>query len=98
MADLMRKTPQALKYVVVAVVIILVVVLVYLALGGGTKTGTAYFKFANSINPGDSVKVLGMDVGKVDKLTPEGDKIKVDFHYDSKVKLPADVKDRKSVV
>ena len=92
MADAMRKAPQALKYVVVAVVIILVVALVYLAVGGGTKTGTAYFKFANSINPGDAVKVLGMDVGKVDKLTPEGDKIKVDFHYDSKIKLPADVK------
>jgi len=92
MADVMRKAPQALKYVVVALVIVVVVALVYLATGGGTKTGSAYFRYANSINPGDAVKILGMDVGKVDKLTPEGDKIKVDFHYDSKVKLPADVK------
>jgi phospholipid/cholesterol/gamma-HCH transport system substrate-binding protein len=92
MADAMRKAPQALKFVVIALVIIVVVALVYLATGGGTKTSTAYFKFANSINPGDAIKVLGMDIGKVDKLTPAGDKIKVDFHYDSKVKLPADVK------
>jgi phospholipid/cholesterol/gamma-HCH transport system substrate-binding protein len=92
MTDVMRKAPQALRYVVVALVIVLAIALVYLATGGGTKTGTAYFRFANSINPGDAVKVLGMDVGKVDKLTPEGDKIRVDFHYDSKVKLPADVK------
>ena len=92
MAEAMRKAPQALRFVVIALVIAVVVALVYLATGGGTKTGTAYFKFANSINPGDAIKVLGMDIGKVDKLTPAGDKIKVDFHYDSKVKLPADVK------
>jgi phospholipid/cholesterol/gamma-HCH transport system substrate-binding protein len=92
MADVRRTAPQVLKYVVVALVIVVVVALVYLATGGGTKTGTAYFRFANSINPGDAVKVLGMDIGKVDKLTPAGDKIRVDFHYDSKVKLPAEVK------
>lgn len=92
MADAMRKAPQALRFVVIALVIVVVVALVYLVSGGGTKTGTAYFKFANSINPGDAIKVLGMDIGQVDKLTPAGDKIKVDFHYDSKVKLPADVK------
>lgn len=92
MADAMRRAPQALKYVAIAVVVLLVVGLIYLITGGGTKTGTAYFKLANSINPGDAIRILGMEVGKIDKLTPEGDKVRVDFHYDSKYKLPADVK------
>jgi phospholipid/cholesterol/gamma-HCH transport system substrate-binding protein len=92
MADAMRRAPQVLKYAAIAVVVLLVVALVYLATGGGTKTGTAYFKTANSINPGDNIAILGMSVGKVDKLTPEGEKVRVDFHYDSKWKLPADVK------
>lgn len=92
MTEIMRKTPRAARWVAVALVIVLVVALVYLLTGGGTKTGTAYLKFANSIYPGDSIKILGMDVGKIDKLTPEGDKVRVDFHYDGKYNLPADVK------
>jgi phospholipid/cholesterol/gamma-HCH transport system substrate-binding protein len=92
MTNAVRGGSQVLKYIAIAVVVLLLVGLVYLLTGGGTKTGTAYFKLANSIYPGDSVSVLGMEVGKVDKLTPEGDRVRVDFHYDSKYKLPADVK------
>ena len=60
MADALRKTPQVVKILVIAVVVIVVVALVYLATGGGAKTGTIYFRMANSINPGDAVKVLGI--------------------------------------
>ena len=89
---LLRKAPQRLRLLAALLAGALVVTGLWTLTGSDTKTATAYFKYVNSINPGDSIKVLGMDVGKVDKLTSQGDKIKVDFHYDNKVKLPANVK------
>jgi phospholipid/cholesterol/gamma-HCH transport system substrate-binding protein len=92
MSDMVRKAPQLARVIAIALVAALVVLGVYLLMGGGTKKGTAYFKMANSINEGDSVNILGIEVGKVDTITPMGDRVKIDFHYDSKYKLPADVK------
>jgi phospholipid/cholesterol/gamma-HCH transport system substrate-binding protein len=92
MTDVVRKAPQLARVVGIALVVALLVAGAYLLMGGGTKKGVAYFRMANSINPGDSVNILGIEVGKVDALTPMGDKVRVDFHYDSKYKLPADVK------
>jgi phospholipid/cholesterol/gamma-HCH transport system substrate-binding protein len=92
MAELMSKAPRALRLVAVGVVVAVVIALIYLLSGGGTKSGTAYFKSVNSVYPGDAIRILGMQVGQIDKITPDGDKVRVDFHYNSKYSLPADVK------
>ena len=91
MASLTQRAPW-IRYIAVAVVLLVVVAGIYLLTGGGTRSGTAYFKSAKSIYPGDTIEILSMPVGQIDKITPDGDKVRVDFHYSSKYSLPANVK------
>jgi phospholipid/cholesterol/gamma-HCH transport system substrate-binding protein len=90
MASLTHKAPWV-RYLVVAMVLLVAAVGIYVLAGGGTKSGIAYFKTAKNVYPGDGIRILGMQVGKIDKISTEGDKVKVDFHYDSKYSLPATV-------
>jgi phospholipid/cholesterol/gamma-HCH transport system substrate-binding protein len=92
MAAVAGKSANIVKVAVIGLVVVLVIGAVYLLTGGSTKTGTAYFKTANSIYPGDAIRILGMEVGSIDKVTPESDKVRIDFHYDGKYTVPADVK------
>lgn len=55
-----------------------------------TNTVTAYFTEALALYPGDKVQIMGVKVGSIDSIEPDGDKMKVVFHYDSKYKVPAD--------
>lgn len=57
--------------------------------GGGTKTVTAYFPRAVSVYEGSDVRVLGITIGQVDEVVPEGQRVKVVMSYDEDVKLPA---------
>lgn len=54
-----------------------------------SKHATAYFTRAVHIYSGSDVDVLGVKIGTIDKVTPDGDKVRVDFSYDAKYKLPA---------
>lgn len=54
-----------------------------------THTATAYFTDALSLYPGDQVQVMGIQIGKVATVEPQGDKTKVTFEYQSKYKIPA---------
>ncbi|MFL6178756.1 MAG: MCE family protein [Actinomycetes bacterium] len=58
----------------------------------GTTHVTAYFTEAKGIYTGDKVTVLGVGVGKIEKITPERDRVRVDMRINDDVKLPADVK------
>lgn len=63
------------------------------ALGGGGQTHvTVYFARATSFYVGSHVKVMGIDVGTVDKVELLADKVKVEATVDGDVPLPADVK------
>ncbi|SFE78221.1 MCE family protein [Streptomyces mirabilis] len=53
---------------------------------------TAYFPRTVGIYPGSDVRVLGVRIGEVEKITPEGDRVRVDLKYDEGRKVPADVK------
>lgn len=53
---------------------------------------TAYFTEAKGIYAGDKVTVLGVGVGKIEKITPERDRVRIDMRINDDVKLPADVK------
>lgn len=59
---------------------------------GGSKTLVAHFPRTVSIYQGSDVRVLGVTVGKVDKVQPEGTDVVVTMHYDSDIKLPANAK------
>ena len=56
-----------------------------------TNTVTAYFTDALALYPGDQVQIMGIQVGKVATIVPQGDRTKVTFEYQSKYKIPADV-------
>jgi len=69
-----------------------IVTVVWTATGAGRTNVTAYFDNSNGIYPGDNVVVLGVPVGKIDKIEPEPDRVKVSFWYRDKYRVPADVK------
>nr|WP_234813000.1 MCE family protein [Mycolicibacterium confluentis] len=78
-----------------------VLVLTLLAAGavllrsGGPMNRTnvvAYFDNSNGIFVGDDVRILGVNVGKIDKIEPEFDRVKISFWYDGTQKVPADAK------
>lgn len=76
---------------VVAVLALLVGAVVLLLRGGDTKTISADFPRSVSLYEGSDVKILGVAVGKIDKVTPMGTKVRVEISYDAKYKLPNDV-------
>jgi virulence factor Mce-like protein len=76
----------------VIAVLVLAAGLTVLLSNGGQNTLTAHFPRAVSIYQGSDVRVLGVPVGKVDKVTPDGTDVIVTMHYDKDVKIPADAK------
>jgi phospholipid/cholesterol/gamma-HCH transport system substrate-binding protein len=81
--------------------IVLASVLVLALMGGvatlvwspGDRTNVVgYFDNANGIFVGDDVVILGVSVGKIEKIEPQPDRVKVSFWFDDKYKVPADVK------
>jgi phospholipid/cholesterol/gamma-HCH transport system substrate-binding protein len=60
--------------------------------GSGQRTLVAHFPRTVSIYEGSDVRVLGVPVGKVDSVTPNGTDVKVTMHYDADVQVPADAK------
>lgn len=56
-----------------------------------TRTVYADFAFVNGLFTGSKVTVLGVPVGRVDRLDPQGDYVRVSMTVDGAVDLPADV-------
>ncbi|MGZ6801398.1 MAG: MCE family protein [Mycobacteriaceae bacterium] len=53
---------------------------------------TGEFVRAVGLYPGSDVRILGVKVGTVDDVVPEGDKVLVTFEYDAKYRVPASAK------
>ncbi len=53
---------------------------------------TAYFPRTVGIYPGSDVRVLGVRIGEVLTVDPQGDRVRVDLQYDDEHKVPADAK------
>ncbi|MCP3819250.1 MCE family protein [Streptomyces sp. A3M-1-3] len=53
---------------------------------------TAYFPRTVGIYPGSDVRVLGVRIGEVRKITPEGRRVRVELEFESGRKVPADAK------
>ena len=81
----------------------LLVTVVGLALAGGVagcgafsdeqvKTLTASFDRTVGLYEESDVRVLGVRIGEVTKITPDGDDVRVEMEYDAKYDIPADAK------
>ena len=66
-------------------------VLIYQA-SNQNKQITAYFRTTIGVYPGSSVRVLGVPVGKVNTVQPEGTQVKVTMTIDGGVPIPASAK------
>src|SRR5699024_194239 len=53
---------------------------------------TAYFDRSVGVYEGSKVKVLGVEVGKVDSVDPQGSDVKVVMHVDGDVDIPEGVR------
>lgn len=58
----------------------------------GRKHVTAYFPTAIGLYEGNSVRVLGVEIGEVTRVEPQGDRVQVDMTYDRSVPIPADAR------
>ncbi|MFC7496217.1 MULTISPECIES: MCE family protein [unclassified Nocardioides] len=81
---------------VIAGVLALVLVsgIYFFAIGDDTETKgvTAHFPRAVSIYPGSDVRILGVNVGRVTEVVPEGNSVRVDMEYDAAYDVPSDAK------
>lgn len=56
------------------------------------KTLTAHFPRAVSVYKNTDVRILGVNVGKVTSVIPEGNSVRVEMEYDASYKIPDDAK------
>ncbi|MBJ8340351.1 MCE family protein [Antrihabitans sp. YC3-6] len=76
-----------------ALVLALVAVVAYVYLTRVSKTRiVAYFPSTTGLYAGDDVRVLGVNVGKIDSIEPGADSAKVTMSVDSAVEIPADAR------
>ena len=60
--------------------------------GPKEKHFSAEFTKAVGVYKHSDVRVLGVKIGEVTKITPEGDKVRLDMTYDASYSIPADAK------
>jgi len=80
------------SWVAVGLVVLLVAGVVVLFRTSDTVNRTnvvGYFQNSNGIYVGDDVRILGVNVGRIDKIEPQPNQVKISFWYDSKYKVPA---------
>jgi phospholipid/cholesterol/gamma-HCH transport system substrate-binding protein len=88
-----RNRPRAALAAVLAVTLVAGMVLAVRALShSGRNHIVGYFANSIALFPGDDVRILGVPVGRVEKVEPQPDGVKVSFWSNSKYLVPADVK------
>ncbi|WP_152531410.1 virulence factor Mce family protein [Mycobacterium sp. UM_CSW] len=81
--------------VAIALAVVLVggiVTVVGLATGTGHTQVVGYFADSTGLYTGDDVVILGVRVGKVEKIEAQPSRVKITFWYNDKYKVPADAK------
>jgi phospholipid/cholesterol/gamma-HCH transport system substrate-binding protein len=78
---------------VVAVLAVVASVVVAYSLGATSRTVTAYFSSAEGLFESNAVRVLGVSVGTITDIEPDGTRVRVEMEItDDDLKLPADVR------
>jgi phospholipid/cholesterol/gamma-HCH transport system substrate-binding protein len=89
----MTRRPGWLRSAIIAVLVVALVGAVYLLWPGrsGYKV-IGYFTSAVGLYPGDTVRVVGVPVGKIDSIEPRAGDVKITMTVDDDVKVPADAR------
>jgi phospholipid/cholesterol/gamma-HCH transport system substrate-binding protein len=90
------KSPRYTRLALAAVLTVLLVggllTLTTSSAGANRVHVVGYFANSNGIFAGDEVRILGVPVGKIDKIEAEPQRVKISFWYDDKYPVPADAK------
>jgi phospholipid/cholesterol/gamma-HCH transport system substrate-binding protein len=84
---LSRAARTALVVLVVAALVLAVVVL---RTGAEVTRVTAHFTRAVGVYEGSDVRMLGVRIGTITRVQPEGETVRVELEYDADRKVPAD--------
>ncbi len=76
--------------VVAVAVVLLAAAGVTLLPQSDSRTLTAHFSRAVSLYEGSEVRILGVPVGEVTRVVPEGNSVRVEMRYDAEYDVPAD--------
>ncbi|GGS48156.1 MCE family protein [Actinokineospora fastidiosa] len=86
-----KANPWIARGALLAVVAIVVAAGTWAIAGrGDVRRLTAYFTAAVGLYPGSDVRVLGVQVGTVDSVTPQGASVRVEMTVDAEAPIPAD--------
>jgi phospholipid/cholesterol/gamma-HCH transport system substrate-binding protein len=88
----LRRVPALLRALAVAALVGVVAGLVLLWPGEPRTRVTAHFSRAVGLYPGSEVRILGVPVGEVLEVHPEGETVRVVLEYDAAQRVPADAK------
>jgi len=88
----LRQRTRALGIVAVVLAAVLVVGAASAVTRASDHTLTVDFERTVSLYEGSKVRILGVDVGTVEKLTPRGQTVRATIRWDEDVDVPADVK------
>ncbi|EFQ82294.1 virulence factor Mce family protein [Aeromicrobium marinum DSM 15272] len=80
---------RATRTAIVVPVVLALLVAAFLVVGGDTRTLTASFDRATAVYPGTEVRVMGVRIGEVTALVPDGNSVRVEMEYDAEYQLPA---------
>lgn len=81
------------RAVAAAVVVLLLAGFALFAIpGDDERTLTARFSRTVAIYPGTELRVMGVAIGQVDAVVPDGDAVRVEMSYDDRYRLPDDAK------
>jgi phospholipid/cholesterol/gamma-HCH transport system substrate-binding protein len=89
---MMAKLPKKVTNILVLVVLAAIIggaALYFVLSGTSTKKLSAQFQSAVGVYVGTPLKILGIDVGEVTGVHPNGATVTVDMEYDSQYKVPA---------
>ncbi|WP_211840477.1 MCE family protein [Saccharopolyspora hirsuta] len=85
-----RPSPVRILSIAVVLVLAATAAVWWLFFGAAERKVTAYFNAAVGIYPGGDVRVLGVPVGTVDEVVPQGKLVRVVMSVDRDVEVPAD--------
>ncbi|MCX6398488.1 MAG: MCE family protein [Propionibacteriales bacterium] len=92
MSTVRRALSSPRNRVLLAVALVAAMVLTVGFRDKGSTDLVAWFPSTDGIYAGDEVRVLGVPVGKIDSIDPQGTRVRVEFHVDSDIKIPKDAK------